>query len=207
VVVLDAEVKNSTYAQTFLPEFPQRFFEGFIAEQNRVGMSVGLQARGKIPFASSFACFLTRACDHIRMAAISQSKLKLYGSHAGVGLTMSDGKAFDVFLSHNGRDKPAVEVLARQLEDEAQLTPGWTSGISCPVSPSKRHSSRLWTIHTPARYLLGRVASGHGKMKRCAACSKPASARLAFAWCQSCCREQPCPSAAPYRGFSRSSPG
>ncbi len=86
VVALDGDTKNSTYAQEFLADFPDRFFESFIAEQNMVGMAVGLQARGKIPFASTFACFLTRAFDHIRMAGISRANIKLCGSHAGVSI-------------------------------------------------------------------------------------------------------------------------
>jgi transketolase len=86
VVALDGDTKNSTYSEKFLTEFPDRFFEGFIAEQNMVGMAVGLQTRGKIPFASTFACFLSRAYDHIRMAGISQANIKLCGSHAGVSI-------------------------------------------------------------------------------------------------------------------------
>jgi transketolase len=86
VVALDGDTKNSTFSEKFLAAFPDRFFEGFIAEQNMVGMAVGLQARGKIPFASTFACFLTRAYDQIRMAGISQANLKLCGSHAGVSI-------------------------------------------------------------------------------------------------------------------------
>jgi transketolase len=85
-MVLDAEVKNSTYAEEFLAEFPERFVECYIAEQNMIGMAVGLAAVGKIPFASSFACFLTRAFDFIRMAGISGANLKLCGSHAGVSI-------------------------------------------------------------------------------------------------------------------------
>lgn len=86
VVVLDADVKNSTFSEKFLEDFPDRFYECFIAEQNMVGMAIGFQTRGKIPFASSFACFLTRAFDHIRMAGISQANLKLCGSHTGVSI-------------------------------------------------------------------------------------------------------------------------
>ena len=71
VVSLDGDTKNSTFADKFLAAHPQRYFEGFIAEQNMVGMAVGLATCGKIPFASTFAAFLTRAYDHIRMAAIS----------------------------------------------------------------------------------------------------------------------------------------
>ena len=86
VMVLDGEVKNSTYAEEFLKEHRERFVECYIAEQNMVGMATGLSALGKIPFASTFACFLTRAFDFIRMAAISNANLKLCGSHAGVSI-------------------------------------------------------------------------------------------------------------------------
>jgi transketolase len=86
VVALDGDCKNSTFAQTFLKEHPDRFFECFIAEQNMVGAAAGLASLGKIPFASSFACFLTRAYDFIRMASISQAGVKLCGSHAGVSI-------------------------------------------------------------------------------------------------------------------------
>lgn len=86
LVVLDGDTKNSTYSEKFLQAYPERFFEGFIAEQNMVGTAVGLAARGKLPFASTFACFLTRAFDQIRMAAISRANIKLCGSHAGVSI-------------------------------------------------------------------------------------------------------------------------
>ena len=86
IVALDGDTKNSTYSQEFLKEFPERFVECYIAEQNMVGAAVGLAAMGKIPFASTFACFLTRAYDQIRMAAISQSNMNLCGSHAGVSI-------------------------------------------------------------------------------------------------------------------------
>ncbi len=86
VVALDGDTKNSTYSQDFLAEHPDRFVECFIAEGNMVGVQVGLSALGKIPFASTFACFLTRAYDQIRMGAISQANLKLCGSHCGVSI-------------------------------------------------------------------------------------------------------------------------
>ncbi len=86
VVVLDADVKNSTYTDKFGKRFPGRFFENFIAEQNMVGAAAGLAACGKIPFAATFAAFFTRAYDFIRMAAISQSNIKLMGSHVGVSI-------------------------------------------------------------------------------------------------------------------------
>ena len=86
VVVLDGDVKNSTYTEEFQAKGPERFFEGFIAEQNMVGMAMGLAARGNIAFASTFACFLTRAADFIRVAAISKLNLKLAGTHVGVSI-------------------------------------------------------------------------------------------------------------------------
>ena len=86
VTVIDADTKNSTFAERFLAAHPDRYLEGFIAEQNMVGAAVGLSAAGKVPFVSTFACFLTRAFDHIRMAAISRANLKLAGSHCGVSI-------------------------------------------------------------------------------------------------------------------------
>jgi len=86
VVVLDGDCKNSTFSDTFRKAFPDRFFECYIAEQNMVGAAAGLAALGKNVFASSFACFLSRACDFIRMAGISQVNLKLCGSHAGISI-------------------------------------------------------------------------------------------------------------------------
>ncbi len=86
VYALDGDVKNSTFSEKFLSVFPERFVECFIAEQQMVGAGVGLAELGKIPFASSFACFLTRAYDFIRMGAIGRANLKLCGSHAGVSI-------------------------------------------------------------------------------------------------------------------------
>ncbi len=86
VVAVDGDVKNSTFAEKFMKANPKRYFECFIAEQNMVGVAVGLATRGRIPFASSFSCFLTRAYDNLRMAGISQANIKLCGSHAGVSI-------------------------------------------------------------------------------------------------------------------------
>lgn len=86
MVVLDAEVSNSTYSEIFKKRLPERFFEMFVAEQNMVGAALGLSRRGKIPFVSSFAAFLTRACDQIRMSQYSGSNIKFCGSHAGVSI-------------------------------------------------------------------------------------------------------------------------
>jgi transketolase len=86
VVVLDADVKNSTFSDKFEKAFPDRFYQNFIAEQVMVGSAMGLAARGAIPFPSTFAAFLTRAADFVRMTAISNLNVKLAGSHAGVSI-------------------------------------------------------------------------------------------------------------------------
>jgi transketolase len=84
VVGLDGDTKNSTMALAFAKECAPRFAECYIAEQNMVGVAVGMQARGFIPFVSAFAAFHTRAFDFIRMSAISFANLKIVGSHAGI---------------------------------------------------------------------------------------------------------------------------
>lgn len=86
MVVLDAEVSNSTYSELFKGQYPERFFEMFVAEQNMAGAALGLSRRDKMPFVSSFAAFLTRAFDQIRMAAYSEANIKFCGSHAGVSI-------------------------------------------------------------------------------------------------------------------------
>lgn len=86
VVALDGDVKNSTFSEKFEAVHPERFYQCFIAEQVMIGAAMGLAARGAIPFASTFAAFMTRAGDFIRMAAISKVNVKLVGSHAGVSI-------------------------------------------------------------------------------------------------------------------------
>ena len=86
VVAVDGEVSNSTFAEIFKAAHPDRFFEMYIAEQQMAAAAVGLQARGRRVFASSFAAFHSRAYDFVRMAAISRATLCLSGSHAGVSI-------------------------------------------------------------------------------------------------------------------------
>jgi transketolase len=86
VVALDGEVSNSTHSQEFAQEYPDRYFEMFIAEQQMVAAAVGMSVRHRVPFASSFAAFFSRAYDFIRMAAISRANIRLSGSHAGVSI-------------------------------------------------------------------------------------------------------------------------
>jgi transketolase len=113
IVALDADVKNSTFSEHFAKAFAARFFENFIAEQVMVGMSMGLAARGAVPFASTFACFLSRAFDFIRMAGISMVNIKLTGSHAGIS------------IGEDGPSQMALEDLAmmRAVPDCAVLYP------------------------------------------------------------------------------------
>jgi len=88
MVVLDAEVSNSTFAATFRNAYPERFFEMYIAEQNMVSAALGFSTRGKIPFVSTFAAFFSRAFDQVRMAqyAMERANIKFVGSHVGVSI-------------------------------------------------------------------------------------------------------------------------
>lgn len=86
IYALDADVKNSTFSIDFMKAHPDRFVECFIAEQNMVGVASGFSDRGKRPFVSTFAAFLTRAFDQVRMAALSDATITFVGSHAGVSI-------------------------------------------------------------------------------------------------------------------------
>uniref|UniRef100_A0A4W6EYF9 Transketolase n=1 Tax=Lates calcarifer TaxID=8187 RepID=A0A4W6EYF9_LATCA len=87
VVALDGDTKNSTFSETFKKAFPDRYIECFIAEQNMVGVAIGCATRDRtVAFASTFAAFLSRAYDQIRMGAISQTNVNLVGSHCGVSI-------------------------------------------------------------------------------------------------------------------------
>ena len=86
IVAMSGDVKNSTFSEIFQDAFPTHFYQGYIAEQNLVSAGVGLAARGKTPFLDTFACFLSRAYDNVRMAAISRANINLCGSHCGVSI-------------------------------------------------------------------------------------------------------------------------
>lgn len=118
VVVLDAEVSNSTFSEIFQKYFPQRFFEMYIAEQNMIGTAIGLSLRGKIPFVSTFAAFLSRAFDQIRMSQYSNTNIKFVGSHAGVS------------IGEDGSSQMGLEDIAmfRTLNNSVVLYP--SDGIS-----------------------------------------------------------------------------
>jgi transketolase len=114
IVAVDGDTKNSTFADKFFQKFPERSTECFIAEQNMVGVATGLSTRGKVPFASTFATFFTRAYDQIRVAGISQSNIKLVGSHVGVS------------IGEDGPSQMALEDLAmmRAIVGSTVLYPG-----------------------------------------------------------------------------------
>ncbi|HJP71662.1 MAG TPA: transketolase [Candidatus Limnocylindria bacterium] len=118
VVALDGEVSNSTYSEIFKKAHPERYFEMYIAEQQMVAAAVGLQVRGWRPYASTFAAFLSRAYDFVRMGAISQADIRLIGSHAGVSI---------------GEDGPSQMAL----EDIASLRAVYGSTVLYPSDPNQ----------------------------------------------------------------------
>jgi transketolase len=132
VVAIDGDTKNSTFAERFKEAAPARYSEGYIAEQNMVGAALGMATEGKVPFASTFACFLTRAYDFIRMAAYSRPPhLVLVGSHAGVSIG-EDGPS-QMALEDLAMMRaitaatvlyPSDAVSAERLTAEAARTPG-----------------------------------------------------------------------------------
>ncbi len=132
VVAIDGDTKNSTFADRLKNVAPGQFAEGYIAEQNMVGVALGMSTEGKIPFASTFACFMTRAYDFIRMACWSRpSHLVLVGSHAGVSIG-EDGVS-QMALEDLAMMRalipatvlyPSDAVCAERLVEQAARTPG-----------------------------------------------------------------------------------
>ncbi len=131
IVCLDGEVSNSTMAEIFKEAYPGRFFEMFVAEQNMVGVGLGLSRRGQLPFVSSFAAFLSRAFDQIRMSQYSGAKITFVGSHAGVSIG-ADGPSQmgleDLAMFRTLRDSvvlyPADAWATERLVEEAARYPG-----------------------------------------------------------------------------------
>ncbi len=144
VVALDGEVSNSTYAGAFKEAIPERYFEMYIAEQQMVAAAVGLQVRGWRPFASTFAAFLSRAYDFVRMAAVSRASLVLAGSHAGVSIgedgpsqmALEDLAAFRAVFGSTvlyPSDPNQTADLMRQLPDREGITFLRTTREKTPV--------------------------------------------------------------------------
>lgn len=118
LLALDGEVSNSTYSEILKEKMPDKFIEMFIAEQNMVGVALGLERRGKIPFVSTFAAFFSRAFDQIRMSSYANPNIKFVGSHAGVS------------IGPDGASQMGIEDIAmfRSVEDCVILYP--SDGVS-----------------------------------------------------------------------------
>src|SRR5207247_4378246 len=115
--------------------YPDRFFEQYIAEQQLVAAAVGMSVRHKIPFASTFAAFFTRAYDFIRMAAISRANIRLVGSHAGVSI---------------GEDGPSQMAL----EDLSMMRAVYGSTVIYPSDPNQTAQLvALMAEHTRTAYI------------------------------------------------------
>ncbi len=142
VVVLDGDVKNSTYTEDFEKACPDRFFQCYIAEQNMVGTGMGLAAAGKIPFPATFGCFLTRAYDFIRMAAISKSNIKFAGTHVGVS------------IGEDGPSQMALEDIAMMCAE-----PDITVLYPSDATSAWRAVELVMDCRGPAYLRLGRPAS------------------------------------------------
>ncbi len=118
VVAIDGEVGNSTHSEEFANAHPDRFVQAYIAEQMLVSYAIGFQVRGWRPYAATFAAFLARAYDFVRMAAVSRADIRLVGSHAGVSI---------------GEDGPSQMAL----EDIASLRAVHGSTILYPSDPNQ----------------------------------------------------------------------
>jgi transketolase len=130
VIALDGEVGNSTYSEEFAAAHPDRFIQNYIAEQQMVAMAVGLQVRGWRPFAGTFAAFLSRAYDFVRMAAVSRADIVLVGSHAGVSI---------------GEDGPSQMAL----EDIASLRAVHGSTVLYPSDPNQAAALLAQAVDRP----------------------------------------------------------
>ncbi|HEY6000713.1 MAG TPA: transketolase [bacterium] len=151
MVVLDGEVGNSTYAEVFAAAHPERFFEMYIAEQNMAGAALGLALRGRVPFASTFAAFWSRAADQIRMTPSSGGNVKFCGSHAGVS------------IGEDGSSQMGLEDIAlfRAIHGSVVLYPADAMSTERLVEEAARHRGvvylRTTRAATPLLYGPGEV--------------------------------------------------
>jgi transketolase len=147
LVALDADVGSSTYTSFFAESYPERYFEMYVAEQQMIATAVGLQARGWTVFASTFAAFLCRAHDFLRMAALSDANLKLIGSHAGL------------CIGEDGCSQMALEDLAmlRAVDGSVVLYPSDANQACKLVAAMADHRgiSYLRTTRTPTPVIYG----------------------------------------------------
>lgn len=137
IIALDGDVKNSTFSEKFKAIHPERFIDCYIAEQNMIGVSQGLASKGFIPFASTFAAFLTRAHDQLRMAGISRANIKVCGSHCGVS------------IGEDGPSQMGLEDLAlfRSIPESIVLYPSDAVCAQACVRIAREHSG-LFYIRT-----------------------------------------------------------
>jgi transketolase len=146
IVSLDGEVSNSTGAEQFKNAYPQRFFEMYVAEQNMVGAALGLSARGKIPFVSTFSAFFSRAFDQIRMSQYSAGNIKFVGSHAGVS------------IGQDGPSQMGLEDIAifRAILDSVVLYPADAVSTDHLVEAAAKHQGMVYIrttrMDTPILY-------------------------------------------------------
>ena len=142
IIVLDADLSDSTRSEKFQKEFPDRFFSMGIAEQNMIGTAAGLSVSGKIPYASTFAIFSERAIELVRNI-ISRNKLnvKIAGSHAGI------------FTGEDGKSAQAIEDISlyRSLPYMTVIQP-------CDAAETKKAVFALEKYHGPSYMRLLRNA-------------------------------------------------
>ena len=168
LIDLSGDVDNSTFSEIFAKAYPDRFFQAYIAEQNMVSVGVGLAARGFTAFVDTFSCFLSRAVDEVRMAAISRSNLSLCGSHCGISIG-EDGPSqmgledIAIFRAVNGSVVlyPSDAVSAEQLTEYMARTDGidsnsvtgweWSETNGWVSAEQLRHSPPLGHLYA---YLL-----------------------------------------------------
>jgi len=134
LVVLDAETSNSTYAEDIKKAHAEKFVECFIAEQNMAGMALGFSRRGRLPFVSTFAAFLSRAFDQIRMAQYADANIKFCGSHAGVS------------IGEDGASQMGLEEIAmfRSISGSVVLYPSDAISTEKLVWESAKHKGNVY---------------------------------------------------------------
>ena len=140
IICLDAGVANSTYAETFKKNCPANYYEMFIAEQNMVGVAMGMSKYGFVPFASTFGAFLTRAHDQIRMAGYSNADIKFIGSHVGVS------------IGADGPSQMGLEDLSmfRSILDSVVLYPSDAISTEVLVEVAAKHKGIVYLRTTRA---------------------------------------------------------
>jgi transketolase len=147
VYSVDGDVKNSTFSETLQKAYPDHLVQGYIAEQNMVSFAVGMAAQGLVPFVDTFACFLSRGFDQVRMAGISRSNINLCGSHCGVSIgedgpsqmALEDLAAFRA-IPGAAVFYPSDAVCAERLTEEAARRPG-----ICYIRTSRPKTPVLYT--------------------------------------------------------------